>query len=64
VPPRIHQAIQQHMAWLEGQLASLDDDWTHALQQSAGGQATEAVLQSMPGVGPALARPLLAQVPA
>jgi transposase len=63
VPPRIHQAIQQHIVWLEGQLASLDDDLTHAIQQSAVGQATEAVLQSIPGVGPVLSRTLLAQVP-
>jgi transposase len=63
VPPRIHQASQQHMAWLEGQLTSLDDDLTHALQQSAVGQATEAVLQSIPGVGPILSRTMLGQVP-
>jgi len=62
-PPRIHQAIQQHIAWLEGQLASLDDDLTQAIQQSAVGQATEAVLQSIPGVGPVPSRTLLGQVP-
>jgi transposase len=62
-PPRIHQAIQQHIAWLEGQLASLDDDLTQAIQRSAVGQATEAVLQSIPGVGPVLSRTLLGQVP-
>ena len=62
-PPRIHHAMQQHIAWLEGQLASLDDDLTHAIQPSTVGQATEAVLQSIPGVGPVLSRPMLAQVP-
>jgi transposase len=51
VPPRLHQAIQQHMAWWAGPLRSLADDWTQALQQSAGGQATEAVLQSLAGGG-------------
>lgn len=63
VPPRIHQAIQQHIAWLEGQLSSLDDDLTQAIQRSAVGQATEAILQSIPGVGPVLSRTLLGQVP-
>jgi transposase len=63
VPPRIHQAIQQHIAWLEGQLRSLDDDLTQAIQRSAVGQATEAILQSIPGVGPVLSRTLLGQVP-
>jgi transposase len=63
VPPRIHQAIQQHIAWLEGQLSSLDDDLTQAIQRSAVGQATETILQSIPGVGPVLSRTLLGQVP-
>src|SRR5439155_3557262 len=45
------------------QLTSLDDDLTHMIQRSAVGQATEAVLQSIPGVGPVLSRTLLAQVP-
>ena len=63
VPPRIHQAIQQHIAWLEGQLSSLDDDLTQAIQRSGVGQATEAILQSIPGVGPVLSRTLLGQVP-
>src|SRR5215470_6266528 len=49
VPARMHHAIQQHMEWLEGQLTSLDDDLTHMIQRSAVGQATEAVLQSIPG---------------
>ena len=48
VLPRIHQAIQQHIVWLAGQLTSVDADLTHAIQQSAVGQATEAVLQSIP----------------
>jgi transposase len=64
VPPRIHQAIQQHIAWLEGPLSSLDDDLPQALQRSAVGQAPETILQSMPGVGPGLSRTLLGQVPA
>jgi transposase len=63
VPARIHQAMQQHMAWLAGQLTSLDDDLPHLIQRSAVGHATEAVLHSIPGVGPVLARTLLGQVP-
>jgi transposase len=59
VPPRIHQALQQPIAWLEGQLSSLDDDLTQAIQRSAVGQAPEAILHRMPGVGPVLSRTLL-----
>lgn len=62
-PSRIQEAIQQHITWLEGQLRGLDDDLTHAIQCSAVGQAKEAVLRSMPGVGPVLSRTLLGQVP-
>jgi transposase len=62
-PARIQEAIQQHITWLEGQLRGLDDDLTHAIQQSAVGQAKETVLRSIPGVGPVLSRTLLGQVP-
>src|SRR5262249_9600748 len=41
VPARIHHAIQQHIAWWEGQLTSRDADLTHMIQWSAVGQATE-----------------------
>ena len=62
-PLRIQEAIQEHITWLEGQLSGLDDDLTHAIQRSAVGQAKEAVLRSIPGVGPVLSRTLLGQVP-
>jgi transposase len=62
-PPRIYEAIQQHITWLEGQLRNLDDDLTHTIQRSAVGQAKETVLRSIPGVGPVLSRTLLGQVP-
>lgn len=63
-PPRIHEAIQQHISWLEGQLRDLDDELTRAIQRRAVGQAQEAVVRRIPGVGPVLSRTLLGQVPA
>jgi transposase len=63
-PRRIHEAIQQHIAWLAPQLTGLDDALTHAVQASAVWQVKEAVLRSIPGVGPVLSRTVLAQVPA
>jgi hypothetical protein len=48
VPTRIHQAIQQHIVWLEAQLTRLDDDLTHTIQRSAVGQATEASSKVLP----------------
>jgi transposase len=62
-PPRIHEAIAQHITWLESQRSRLDDDLTRAIQQSAVGQAKEAVLRSIPGVGPVLSRTMVGQVP-
>jgi transposase len=62
-PRRIHDAIQQHIAWLAHQLTGLDDDLTRAVQASAVWQVKEAVLRSIPGVGPVLSRTVLAQVP-
>jgi len=63
VPTRIHQALQQHIAWFAGQLTSRDDDLTHTIERRAVGQATEAVRHSLPGVGPVRSRTLLGQVP-
>jgi transposase len=62
-PARIQRAIQQHIAWLEGQLGALDDDLTATIERSAVWQAKAEVLRSIPGVGPVLSRTMLAQVP-
>jgi len=62
-PARIQGAIQQHIVWLEGQRAALNDDLTATIARSAVWQAKADVLRSMPGVGPVLSRTMLAQVP-
>ena len=62
-PGRIPPALQQPMAWLEGQLAALNDDLTASMEGSARWQATADVWRSIPGVGPVLSRTRLAQVP-
>ena len=62
-PARIQQAIQQHIAWLESQLAALNDDLTATIERSAVWQAKADLLRSIPGVGPVLSRTMLAQVP-
>ena len=62
-PPHIHEAMQAHMAWLPTQIAGLDDTLTHASQTHPEWQAKDAVLQSIPGVGPVLARTMLGHVP-
>ena len=62
-PTRIQGAIQQHIAWLEGQLTALHDDLTATIERSAVWQAKTDLLRSIPGVGPVLSRTMLAQVP-
>ena len=54
---------QAHIAWLERQLATLDDDIATAIRQSPVWQAREDSLRSVPGVGPQTARTLIAHLP-
>src|SRR2546429_6146787 len=63
VPPSIQDAIQAHIAWLTTQIAGLDDALTRASQTHPVWQAQDDVLQSIPGVGPLLARTMLGQGP-
>lgn len=62
-PPGIQDALQAHLAWLSAHSAGLDDALTRASQRHPAWQATEDVLQSIPGVGPVLARTMLGQGP-
>ena len=62
-PASIQDAIQAHIAWLTTQNAGLDDALTRASQTPPVWQAKDDVLQSIPGVGPVLARTMLGQVP-
>ena len=63
VPPRIQDAIQAHIAWLTTQIAGLDDALTRASQTPPVWPAKDDVWQSIPGVGPVLARTMLGQGP-
>ena len=62
-PPGIQEAIQAHIAWLTTEITGRDEALTHARQTHPAWQAKDAVWQSMPGVGPVLARTMLGQVP-
>jgi transposase len=67
---RLHSAntmvrprLKAHIAWLEQELATLDHDLTQAIKDSPIWCAKEALLRSVPGVGPVLARTLLFELP-
>jgi transposase len=67
---RLHSAskpvakrIAAHIRWLEKELSRTESDLEEAIKSSPTLGENEALLRSVPGVGPVLARTLLAQVP-
>ncbi len=62
-PPRVRPRLQEHIAWLQRSLAELDRDLARLLRDSALWRARDALLQSVPGVGPVLSATLLAELP-
>lgn len=62
-PPAVRRSLQQHIAWLEKQLAEVDRDLGRRLRQSPVWRAKEELLRSVPGVGPVCAATLVAELP-
>lgn len=62
-PPGVRKELQAHIRWLERRIAGLDTDLDQAIRTSPVWRAQEDLLRSAPGVGPVLARTLLAQLP-
>ena len=63
LPARVRDALSAHIAWLEQQLATTDQDLAALVQASPLWRAKEDLLRSTPGVGPVLATTLLAELP-
>jgi transposase len=61
--PALHEGIDAHLRWLEEALAGIERDLGTAVRESAAWRAKEALLRSVPGVGPVSARTLLAELP-
>lgn len=59
----VRRRIEAHIRWLEKELSRTDRnlDWT--IEKSPTLKENQALLQSVPGVGPVLARTLLAELP-
>ncbi len=55
--------IQAHIRWLEKELSRTDRDLDEAIENSPTLKENEALLRSVPGVGPVLCRTLLAELP-
>lgn len=61
--PRVRLSIERVIAFVEAQLVELDGDLDRAVKDSPLWRAAEELLRSVPGVGPTLARTLLAELP-
>jgi len=61
--PSLLPRLEAHRAYLEAELAELDRALERAIQASPVWQAKAALLCSIPGIGPVVARTLLAELP-
>ena len=59
----VRSRVQAHIRWLEQELADLDDELGRTIRQSPVWREREALLRSVPGIGPATALTLLAELP-
>lgn len=62
-PEAVARRIRAHIKWLKKELQRTDKDLDEAIETSAAWKENEALLRSVPGVGPVLARTLLAELP-
>jgi transposase len=61
--PRVLKAIDRHVDLLQAELSELDQDIDGAIRKSAAWQADADLLASVPGVGKATLRTLIAELP-
>jgi transposase len=59
----VKKRIEAHVRWLEKELTRTDGDLQEAIEESPAWRENEALLRGVPGVGPVLARTLLAELP-
>lgn len=62
-PKRIQKDIKAHIQWLEKRLDNVDDEIQKRIKASPIWREKEAILQSVPGVGPVLSASLLCDLP-
>ena len=59
----IARDLRNHIRWLERRVQDVDDEIGTAIQQSPVWRVQEDLLRSVPGIGPTVARTLLADLP-
>jgi transposase len=62
-PKPVRPGIEKHIAWLEKELKDLDKDMDDLIKNTPIWKEKDAIMRSVPGVGPVLARVMLALVP-
>jgi transposase len=62
-PKAVCKDIKTHIAWLEKRLRDMDDHLADTIKNSSVWREKDALLQSVPGVGPVLSISLLAGLP-
>ena len=60
---RVIRAIERHLAVLQAELSELDGDIDQAIRNTPAWQADADLLASVPGIGPATLRTLIAELP-
>jgi len=61
--PAVRRDLRQHVTWLERRVADVDDDLQTRIQKSPAWRDKDDLLRSVPGIGPAVSRTLLAELP-
>ena len=63
VAGELRERIAKHLAWLEAEVADLDQELRQAIDQNPAWQALDEVLQSTPSIGPVTSLTLIADLP-
>jgi transposase len=61
--PTVRPRLNEHIAWLEGELSDIDNDLREQLQKSPIWREKDDLLRSVPGVGTVTSTTLLAELP-
>jgi transposase len=59
----VRRSIEEHLAWLDGQIGEAEQELGTAIEASDVWRAKDELLQSIPGIGPGVARTLLFELP-
>jgi len=62
-PKSVHRDIRTHLTWLKKRLGDIDDRLADKVKNSPMWHEKDALLQSVPGVGPVLSTSLMADLP-